>query len=161
MRRIHEWTQFFQLQEKLYTKKPVYIIRYFMIYKDQMTPIMREVYKFNPTQKLVPYKWTLAILSCLTGVTLNLCYNKYFFDEQFVRDPGCPQQIEMPFVYCLYRLFWYELFCIAHGHPLDRFRDGDFVNAKIRADHYEYYQKNRDSTFDFMQLGELEQFDLE
>lgn len=45
----------------------------------------------------------------------------------------------MPFIYCIYRLIWYGIFCIAHGHPLDRFKNDSFLKCKVRADHYEYY----------------------
>lgn len=34
---------------------------------------------------------------------------------------------------------WYLIFCIAHGHPLDRNKNPGFLNAKIRADHYDFY----------------------
>lgn len=56
-----------------------------------------------------------------------------------VRDPGCAQIIEIPFVYCLYRYAWYLIFCVAHGHPMDRCKQPEFINAKIRADHYDFY----------------------
>ena len=61
-------------------RKPVYPLRYFLIYKDNMPPLMREVYKFNPTAKLVPYKWLLAIIGGVAGLTINICYNKYFYE---------------------------------------------------------------------------------
>jgi hypothetical protein len=60
-------------------KKPIYPLRYFMIYKDNMPPLMREVYKFNPNN-MVPYKWLLAILGGIAGITINICYNKYFYE---------------------------------------------------------------------------------
>lgn len=50
-----------------------------MIYKDNMPPLMREVYKFNPNN-MVPYKWLLAILGGIAGITINICYNKYFYE---------------------------------------------------------------------------------
>jgi len=76
-----------------YVQKKGHIVfttmRYFLHEKDQFTPIQRELYKFKPDSNFYPYKWHFMFLGCFMGLTGNLIYNKVFFEDFQIREPGC------------------------------------------------------------------------
>lgn len=103
-----------------------------------------------------PYKWHFVIIGIFSGFTANVVYNKVFYEDYQIRDPGSAMPSEIPFFWCLYRYFWYLIFSFFQGHPVAPTHGSDFIRAKLRLEQYFYYMKRKNKTFDFMNLGELE-----
>lgn len=165
MKKLSEWALFYKYDLKTTKTNHSFLMklfRYLLVEKNEIPTIERELLKYDPSPKnLYPYNVHFGLAGAFCGLTTYFIWSKIFYEDYQIRELGSAQPYEIPFYKVALRFMWYYLFTLFMGHPFDLGVDPNFIKSKCRIDHYNYYMKRKDRTFDFMYIGELESFPFE
>ncbi|KAM3129535.1 hypothetical protein pb186bvf_018359 [Paramecium bursaria] len=160
MKRPEIWNLFqkWRVQKDKNQIKFQLLLKYLVLDRHKFSNKFAEIYKFNPRANLFKHKWPIVFATSLVTATITIIFNKIIYEDYQIRDPGCPVPMEIPTYIAFIRFLKIRVIKLFGGHPFELKGFDDLHQSIARIDQYNYYQKLKETQFDFVYLGEQEQF---